>query len=120
MSELPEIPEDDPTRGLWLKLLRRHPGKGTGRTPSRQERLEASRRMREHYADRVHPRKGLQISQPPSDAPVLGTCAYCGDPLTNADRAEIGIGAQCLRSGLANGDIRIRKDGTYSIRRKRR
>jgi hypothetical protein len=120
MSELPDIPEDDPTRDIWLRLLRKVPGKGNGRQRTAAERRATSRRLREHYADTPHPRKGRQVVAPPSDAPVLGTCSYCGDALTNADQAELGIGAQCLRVGVQNGDIRLKKDGTYSIRRTKR
>lgn len=119
MSETPDIPEDDPTRDVWLSLLRRHPGKGTGKSPSVEERREKSRHMREFYETRPHPRQGRTVAQPAADMPAVGVCRYCGLELRSEHSAEQGIGAQCLRVGVQNGDIML-KNGRYVLRRRKR
>jgi hypothetical protein len=50
---------DDPTKWLWLKLLRHRPLPNKSTNPkTKKEKNQIAQAVRQYYVDRVHPRKG--------------------------------------------------------------
>lgn len=49
---------EDPTVGLWKRLLRRRPPKDSYKPRTRAERRAAAIRTQEYYTDKPHPRVG--------------------------------------------------------------
>lgn len=55
-----EFHPDDPTVGLWKRLLRRYPGKGTYRPRTAVEKRNAAVAVQQYYTEHEHPRQGIQ------------------------------------------------------------
>jgi hypothetical protein len=113
-----DIPDEDPTKEMWEGLLRKYPGKNTRKPVTLEQRARASEKTLAYLAEHGHPKSKTKNKRQRKRI-AIGKCQICQGPLYNPDHAELGVGPDCLKIGLAAGDIVI-KDGKYVIKRKRK
>lgn len=110
-----EIPESEPNRELWEKLLRSRPGARGAQ--SKEERDKKRKANLKFYEDHPHPKTAPPKRQ--KDKEVLGNCRICGKGIFTPELADLGIGSDCLRREVEAGRIVV-EDGKYVQKRHRK
>lgn len=111
-----DIPESEPNRVLWEKLLRTRPGERGAQ--SKEERDKKRRANLKYYEVNPHPKSGV-VTKPFKPTEVLGTCRLCNQAIYTQKYADLGIGEDCLRREVESGRVVV-EGGKYVQKRRRK